>query len=71
METLQQLKIKITLRINEIEDVQLLKSIADLFDNSDANISKLVSFINDKLQNENLSEKEDFTNYIKEWVKSM
>jgi hypothetical protein len=70
METLQ-LKNKIIQRITQIEDVQLLKSIESLFNTSDENISKLVSFMNEKLQYENSNETEDFTDYIKEWVKSM
>jgi len=70
MDTLQ-LKNKIIQRITQIEDVHLLKSIESLFNTSDENISKLVSFMNEKLQHENSNETEDFTDYIKEWVKSM
>ena len=66
-----QLKNNIIQRIAKIEDIHLLKSIDSLFNNSDENISKLVSFMNGKLQNENSNETEDFTDYIKEWVKSM
>ena len=67
----QQLKIKIIQRILQIDDIQLLISIESLFNSSDKNISKLLSFLNENLQNENINEKEDFTDYIKEWVKSM
>jgi len=70
MDTLQ-LKNKIIQRIIEIDDVNLLKSIELIFNTSDKNISKFISFINEKVQEENLSETEDFTDYIKEWVKSM
>ena len=70
MDTLQ-LKNKIIQRIVKIEDVTLLKSIESLLSTSDKNISKLVAFINEKLQNDTSSETEDFTDYIKEWVKSM
>ena len=70
MDTLQ-LKNKIIQRIVKIEDVTLLKSIESLLSTSDRNISKLVAFINEKLQNDTSSETEDFTDYIKEWVKSM
>ena len=70
METLQ-LKNKIIQRITQIEDINLLKSIESLFNTSDENISKLVSFMSEKLQHENSNETEDFTDYIKEWVKSM
>lgn len=70
MDTLQ-LKNKIIQRIVEIENTELLQSIENLLNTSDANISKLVAFINEKLHNDTSSETEDFTDYIKEWVKSM
>jgi len=70
MDTLQ-LKNKIIQRIAQIDDVNLLKSIESLFNTSDENISKLVSFMNEKLQHESSNETEDFTDYIKEWVKNM
>tara|TARA_R110001583_G_scaffold86860_1_gene226707 strand:- start:41684 stop:41896 length:213 start_codon:yes stop_codon:yes gene_type:complete len=70
MDTLQ-LKNKIIQRIIEIDDLKLLKSIEYIFNTSDKNISKFLAFTNDKIQNENLSETEDFTSYIKEWVKNM
>ncbi|WP_457609956.1 hypothetical protein [Lutibacter sp.] len=70
MDTLQ-LKNKIIQRIIEIDDVNLLKSIEYFFNTSDKNISKFISFVDEKIQQENLSETEDFTDYIKEWVKSM
>ena len=66
-----QLKNKIIQRITQIEDINLLKSVESLFNTSDENISKLVSYMNEKLQHENSNETEDFTDYIKEWVKSM
>lgn len=66
-----QLKNKIIKRINQIDDIQLLISIENLFNTSDKDISKLLSFLNENLQHENINEKEDFTDYIKEWVKSM
>jgi uncharacterized membrane protein YqhA len=66
-----QLKNKIIQRIIEIDDINLLKSIQYVFNTSDKNISKFLTFANDKLQNENTNETEDFTDYIKEWVKSM
>lgn len=66
-----QLKNKIIKRINQIDDIQLLISIENLFNTSDKDISKLLSFLSENLQHENINEKEDFTDYIKEWVKSM
>jgi len=64
-----QLKNKIIERIIEIEDVKLLKSIDVLFNTSDKNISKFLAFANEKISQ--ADETEDFTAYIKEWVKSM
>lgn len=68
MDTLQ-LKNKIIQRIIEIDDIELLKSIENLLNTSDKNILTFLAVAYEKLQNEN--EKEDFTAYIKEWVKNM
>ena len=70
MDTLQ-LKNKILQRILEIDDENLLKSIEILLSTSDKNISKFLAFANEKLQNDELKETEQFSDYIKEWVKSM
>ena len=70
MDTLQ-LKNKIIQRIIQIDDVKLLKSLEYIFNTSDKNISKFLALANEKLQNEHSEETEDFTDYIKEWVKSM
>lgn len=65
------LKLKIIQRITEIEDTELLKSIDGLFNTSDENISKFLANASEKFQNDNANETEDFTGYIKEWVKNM
>jgi len=65
------LKLKLIQRIIEIDNVNLLKSIEFIFNTSDENILKFLNFTNEKLQNHDISETEDFTGYIKEWVKSM
>ena len=64
-----QLKNKIIERIIEIDDDNLLKSIDALFNASDKNILNFLVLANDKFQQEN--ETSNFTDYIKEWVKSM
>ena len=66
-----ELKIAIIKRIIEIDDIELLKSLESLFNTSDKNISKFLELANEKLQLENENETEDFTAYIKEWVKNM
>ena len=66
-----QLKNKIIQRIIEIDDVKLLTSIEYIFNTSDENISKFLTFANEKFQNQEMNETEDFYSYIKEWVKNM
>ncbi|MDP2068753.1 MAG: hypothetical protein Q8K04_07280 [Lutibacter sp.] len=65
------LKINLINRIIEIDDIALLKSLESLFSTSDKNISKFLELANEKMQQENENETEDFTAYIKEWVKNM
>jgi hypothetical protein len=49
----------------------MLKSIEILFNTSDKNIAKFLNFVFEKAQEDQLKETEDFTDYIKEWVKNM
>lgn len=65
------LKIAIIKRIIEIDNSELLKSLESLFNTSDKNIAKFLELANEKLLQENENETEDFTAYIKEWVKNM
>ena len=65
------LKIDIINRIIEINDIDLLKSLEGLLNTSDKNILKFLELANENLQHENENETEDFTAYIKEWVKNM
>jgi len=67
----QDLKNKIIARINQIDDEKTLKSIDVLFNSSDENIAKFLSISLEKMKDNTISETEDFTGYIKEWVKSM
>lgn len=64
-----QLKKRIIQRIIEIDDINLLKSIDILFSDSDKNVLKHLVLANDKFQQEN--EVDNFSDYIKEWVKNM
>jgi len=70
MDTLQ-LKKKIIEKIIEIEDNIVLKNIDNLLNSSDENMMKLLNLSTNKLQNQDSNETEDFTGYIKEWVKNM
>ncbi len=65
------LKIALLQRIIEIDDTELLKSLEGLLNTTDKNISKFLELANQKLQQEDENETEDFTAYIKEWVKNM
>jgi hypothetical protein len=70
MDTLQ-LKKKIIEKIIEIDDTIVLKNIDNLLNSSDENILKLFTTPINKTNNQHSNETEDFTNYIKEWVKNM
>ncbi len=65
------LKIALIKRIIDINDLELLKSLESLFNTSDKNISKFLELANENLLQGNENETEDFTAYIKEWVKNM
>lgn len=70
MDTLQ-LKNKIIKRVLEIDDIHLLKSIENIFNTSDKGISNFLTYANEKEESQNVNETENFTDYIKEWVKNM
>jgi hypothetical protein len=67
----QELKNSIINRVNKIEDKNILKSIEILLNSTEENIAKFLTLSNEKLKEGTISETEDFTDYIKEWVKSM
>jgi hypothetical protein len=67
----QVLKEKIIERINQIEDVNILKSIEILFNSSEEEIAKFLTFAIEQNKNIDVSETRDYTDYIKEWVKNM
>jgi hypothetical protein len=67
----QDLKNKIIARINQIDDEKTLSSIDVLLNSSNENIAKFLSISLEKMKDNTISETEDFTGYIKEWVKSM
>ena len=67
----QVLKEKIIERINQIEDVNILKSIEILFNSSEEEIAKFLTFAIEQNKNTDVSETSEYTDYIKEWVKNM
>ena len=67
----QVLKEKIIERINQIEDVNILKSIEILFNSSEEEIAKFLTFAIEQNKNAEVSETSEYTDYIKEWVKNM
>jgi len=67
----QDLKNKIIARINQIDNEKTLSSIDVLLNSSNENIAKFLSISLEKMKDNTISETEDFTGYIKEWVKSM
>lgn len=67
----QVLKEKIIERINQIEDVNILKSIEILFNSSEEEIAKFLTLAIEQNKNSTENETRDYTDYIKEWVKNM
>ncbi|RXP58630.1 hypothetical protein EC396_06100 [Lutibacter sp. HS1-25] len=67
----QVLKEKIIERINKIEDENILKSIEFFFNTSDDEIAKFLTIAIEQYKNTEENETRDYTDYIKEWVKSM
>ena len=67
----QVLKEKIIEKINEIEDVNILKSIEIIFNSSEEEIAKFLTFAIEQNKNIGGNETIEYTDYIKEWVKNM
>ena len=72
MNTLE-LKLNLIKHITQIEDVSLLQRMQAFLNTSGSlyndTLNKIPSLRNNK--NEEFNDKEDFTDYIKEWVKDM
>lgn len=66
-----ELREEIIEKINQLDDSEVLLSLKSLLSMSDTNLANFLKFTNEKLHTENFNEKEDFSGYIKEWVKSM
>lgn len=67
----QVLKEKIIEKINEIEDVNILKSIEIILNSSEEEIAKFLTFAIEQNKNIDGDETVEYTDYIKEWVKNM
>ena len=68
-----QLKLDLIKKVSQIEDVKLLERIQAFINTSGSlynnEINEIPSLSNNKFSEHN--DKEDFTDYIKEWVKDM
>jgi len=67
----QELRKEIIEKINHLNESEVLLSLNSLLSMSNTNLANFLKIANQKLQNEPFSETEDFSGYIKEWVKSM
>jgi len=65
------LKEKVINRIENIKDANILVSLDIILDSSDETINKFLAFAAEQTVNHNESEPKNYTDYIKEWVKSM
>lgn len=65
------IKAQIIERIIEIEDSSLLEALHTLLNTSNENLMLLLHAFQEKIKTGGLNEQEDFSNYIKEWVKNM
>lgn len=69
----QQLKLNLITHITQIEDINLLQRMQAFLNTSGSlyneKLNEIPSLRNNKIQEFN--DKEDFTDYIKEWVKDM
>ena len=70
MDTVQ-LKHKIIEQILEIEDLKVLNSLNIILNSSSNNINEVATDICEKIQNKDISEVDNYSDYIKEWVKNM
>lgn len=70
---IQQLKLNLITHITQIEDINLLQRMQAFLNTSGSlyneKLNEIPSLRNNKIQEFN--DKEDFTDYIKEWVKDM
>ncbi len=65
-----QLKNSIIKEISQIDDVKYLQKIQDLINSFYQNSDKQLSFLSNNKTDVN-NDKENFTDYIKEWIKDM
>jgi hypothetical protein len=65
-----QLKNSIIKEISQIDDVNYLQKIQDLINSFYQNSDKQLSFLSNNKTDVN-NDKENFTDYIKEWIKDM
>lgn len=67
----EELKKEIIEKINLLNENEVLLSLNSLLNMSNENLTSFLKIANENLQGEHFSETEDFSGYIKEWVKNM
>lgn len=67
----QELRDEIIKKINDLNDADVLLSLKNLINMPNENLASFLKIANENLLGEQFSETEDFSGYIKEWVKSM
>lgn len=65
------LKTKLIERIIKIDDPVLLDCLHALLSTSNKNLMLFLTAFQEKIKTSGLNEQEDFSTYIKEWVKNM
>jgi hypothetical protein len=67
----QKLKEEIIEKINQLDESEVLLSLKSLLSMSNESLTSFLKIANENLHTEQFNETEDFSGYIKEWVKNM
>lgn len=67
----EELREDIIEKVNQLDESEVLLSLKSLLSMSNENLTSFLKIANKNLHTEHFSETEDFSGYIKEWVKNM